>query len=114
MCLKASKEGIQLVQQGDGVVTGLWWGLVVRNGLNPLPQASSVSAVAETMGYPLDLQVSQTVPSATAEEIQGLTINPENFLCRDHRKCFDSVHLSVVWKQLQPRLQGPAESCALS
>ncbi len=27
-------------------------GLVVRNGLNPLPQAPSVSAVAETMGYP--------------------------------------------------------------
>ncbi len=37
---------------GDGAVTGLWWGLVVRNGLNPLPQAPSVSAVAETMGYP--------------------------------------------------------------
>ncbi len=33
---------------------------------------------------------------------------------RDHRKCFVSVHLSVVWKQLQPRLQGLAESCALS
>ncbi len=31
-----------------------------------------------------------------------------------HRKCIDSVHLSVVWKQLQPRLQGLAESCALS
>ncbi len=27
LCLKASKEGIQLVQQGDGAVTGLWWGL---------------------------------------------------------------------------------------
>ncbi len=48
----ASKEGIQLVQQGDGAVTGLWWGLVVRNGLYCLPQAQSVSAVAETMGYP--------------------------------------------------------------
>ncbi len=34
--------------------------------------------------------------------------------CRDHRKCFVSVHLSVVWKQLQPRLQSLAESCALS
>ncbi len=52
LCLKASKEGIQLVQQGDGAVTGLWWGLVVRNGLYSLPQAPSVSAVAETMGYP--------------------------------------------------------------
>ncbi len=52
MCLKASKEGIQLVQQRDGAVTGLWWGLVVRNGLYSLPQAPSVSAVAETMGYP--------------------------------------------------------------
>ncbi len=29
----------------------------------------------------------KTVPSATAEKIQGLTNNPENFLCRDHRKC---------------------------
>ncbi len=56
----------------------------------------------------------KTVPSATAEKIQGLTNNPENFLCRDHRKCIDSVHLSVVWKQLQPRLQSLAESCALS
>ncbi len=37
---------------GDGDVTGLWWGLVVRNGLNPLPQAPSVSAVTETVGYP--------------------------------------------------------------
>ncbi len=27
----------------------------------------------------------KTVPSATAEKIQGLTNNPENFLCRDHR-----------------------------
>ncbi len=52
LCLKASEEGIQLVQQGDGTVTGLWWGLVARNGLNPLPQALSVSAVTETMGYP--------------------------------------------------------------
>ncbi len=56
----------------------------------------------------------KTVPSATAEEIQGLSNNPENFLFWDHRKCIDSVHLSVVWKQLQPRLQGLAESCALS
>ncbi len=35
--------------------------------------------------------------SATAEEIQGLSSNPENVLFRDHRKCIDSVHLSVVW-----------------
>ncbi len=39
----------------------------------------------------------KTVPSATAEEIQGLTNYPENFLFRGHRKCSDSVHLSVVW-----------------
>ncbi len=39
----------------------------------------------------------KTVPSATVEEIQGLTSNPENFLFRGHRKCTDSVHLSVVW-----------------
>ncbi len=38
----------------------------------------------------------KTVPSATAEEIQGLTSYPENFLFRGHRKCIDSVHLSVV------------------
>ncbi len=39
----------------------------------------------------------KTVPSATAEEIQGLTSNPENVLFRGHRKCTDSVHLSAVW-----------------
>ncbi len=33
----------------------------------------------------------KTVPSATAEEILGLTSNPENFLFRGHRKCTDSV-----------------------
>ncbi len=33
---------------------------------------------------------SKTVPSATDEEIQGLTSNPENFLFRVHRKCTDS------------------------
>ncbi len=32
----------------------------------------------------------------TAEEIQGLTSNPENVLFRGPRKCTDSVHLSVV------------------
>ncbi len=29
----------------------------------------------------------KTVPSAKAEEIQGLTSNPENVLFRGHRKC---------------------------
>ncbi len=38
----------------------------------------------------------KTVPPATAEDIQGLTSYPENFLFRGHRKCTDSVHLSVV------------------
>ncbi len=39
----------------------------------------------------------KTVPSATAEKIQGLTSYPENFQFRGHRKCINSVHLSVVW-----------------
>ncbi len=30
-------------------------------------------------------------------EIQVLTSYPENVLLRGHRKCIDSVHLSVVW-----------------
>ncbi len=38
----------------------------------------------------------QRVPSATVEEIQGLSSYSENFLFRGHRKCTDSVHLSVV------------------
>ncbi len=38
----------------------------------------------------------KTVPSATAEEFQGLTSYPENVLFWGHRKCVDSVHLSVV------------------
>ncbi len=45
--LKASEEGGQLVQQGDGAVTGPRWGFVFCNGLYPLPEAHSVSA--ETM-----------------------------------------------------------------
>ncbi len=56
----------------------------------------------------------KTVPSVTAEEIQGFASYPENFLFRGHRKCTDSVHLSVVWKRLQSGLQSSAESCALS
>ncbi len=42
----------------------------------------------------------KTVPSATAEKIQGLTSYPENFLFRGHRKCTDSMHLSVVCNSL--------------
>ncbi len=38
----------------------------------------------------------KAVPSVTAEEIQGLTSYHGNFLFRGHRKCIDSVHLSVV------------------
>ncbi len=41
-------------------------------------------------------KVRQRLPSATAEEIQGLTSYPENVLFRGHRKCSDSVHLSVI------------------
>ncbi len=39
--------------------------------------------------HPNTSQESQakTVPSVTAEEIQGLTSNPENVLFRGHRKC---------------------------
>ncbi len=49
---KRAKKAFSSFSRGMVLVTGLWWGLVVRNGLNPLPQAPSVSAVAETMGYP--------------------------------------------------------------
>ncbi len=37
----------------------------------------------------------KTVPYVTAEEIQGLTSYPENFLFRDHRKCTDTQCISV-------------------
>ncbi len=56
----------------------------------------------------------KTVPSVTAEEIQGLSSYPENFLFRGHRKCPDSVHLSVVWKLIKSGPQSPAESRAFS
>ncbi len=56
----------------------------------------------------------KTVSSTTAEKIQGLTSTPENFLFRGHRKCIDSLHLSVVLKRLQSGLQSSAECCALS
>ncbi len=55
----------------------------------------------------------KTVPSATAEKIQGLTNNPENFLCRDHRKCFVSVHLSVGMETAPAKTAKPCrELCA--
>ncbi len=46
-----------------------------------------------------------TLPSVTAEEIQGLTSNPKKCIFRGRRKCIDSVYLSVVWKHLQSGLQ---------
>ncbi len=78
--------------------------------------SATLNCLCKCIWMPLQSRPLQAkaVPSATAEEIQGLTNNPENFLFRDHRKCIDSVHLSVVWKQLQSRLQSLAESCALS
>ncbi len=42
----------------------------------------------------------------TAEEIQGLTSNPENVLFRGHRKCTDSVHLSVWVVRLAECISG--------
>ncbi len=57
--------------------------------------------ISEDLTWTAHIQTQvKKVPSATAEEIQGLTSNPENFLFRGHRKCIDShvsVHLSVVW-----------------
>ncbi len=41
----------------------------------------------------------QRLPSVTAEEIQGLTSYPENFLFRGHRKCIDSVWYSNTTNQ---------------
>ncbi len=64
LCLKASEEGGQLIQQGDGAVTGPRWGFVFCNGLYPLPEAHSVSAVAQIMSYPpgiLSLSLSDVV-----------------------------------------------------
>ncbi len=79
----------------------------------PVERVSSFKYLGVNISEDLTCQA-KTVPSATAEEIQGLTNNPENFLFRDHIKCIDSVYFSVVWEQLQSRLQSPAESCALS
>ncbi len=55
----------------------------------------------------------KTVPSATAEEIQGLTSNPENFLFRGHRKCIDSVQsqCGIVMPQIRTA-KLCRESCA--
>ncbi len=46
--------------------------------------------ISEDLTWTTHIQT-QVKKSATAEEIQGLTNNPENFLFRDHRKCIDSV-----------------------
>lgn len=54
------------------------------------------------------------VPTETAEEIQGLPRDPENFLYWGHRKFTYSVHLNVVQKLLNPGPQIAAESGALS
>ncbi len=55
----------------------------------------------------------KTVPSATTEEIQGLTSYPANFLFRGHKKCIDSVHLSVALEMPQIRTAKLCrESCA--
>ncbi len=51
------------------------------------------TAVCESQAKPESQ--AKTVPSATAEEIQGLTSYPENFLFRGHRKCSDSQCISV-------------------
>ncbi len=68
----------------------------------PVERASSFKYlgvnISEDLTWTTHIQTQvKKVPSATAEEIQGLTSNPENVLFRGHRKCIDSVHLSVVW-----------------
>ncbi len=63
---------------------------------------------------PLDLIQERNSTICDSWGNSGSHQQSENFLFRDHRKCIDSVHLSVLWKQLQSRLQSLAESCALS
>ncbi len=70
--------------------------------------------ISEDLTWTAHIQTGQESQAKTAEKIQGLTSNPENFLFRGHIKCTDSVHLSVVWKRLKSGLQSSAESCALS
>ncbi len=54
--------------------------------------------ISEDLTWTAHIQTqAKAVSSATAEEIRGLTSNPENVLFRGHRKCTDSVHLRVVW-----------------
>ncbi len=47
----------------------------------------------------------KAVPSATAEEIQGLTSYPENFLFRGYRKCIDSMWFANGFNQHCKALQ---------
>ena len=47
---KASKEVIQLTRQRRRVVAGLRTGLLVGDGLDPMPQVPGISAVVEAVG----------------------------------------------------------------
>ncbi len=40
---------VECIGEGWIIITGLWWGLVVSDGLNGLPQAPCVSAVREVI-----------------------------------------------------------------
>ncbi len=40
---------VDCIWEGCVIITGLWWGLVVRDGLNGLPQTPCVSAVCEVI-----------------------------------------------------------------
>ncbi len=66
-----------------------------------VPQCKHLRGPDMDYTHPNTGQESQakTVPSASAEEIQGLTSNPENFLFRGHRKCIDSVWYRNVSNQ---------------
>ncbi len=54
----------------------------------------------------------KTVSSATAEEIQGLTSYPENFLFRGHRKCIESASQCGIVTPQTRTAKLCRESCA--
>ncbi len=111
-----SKLASKLIDLGLNSLLCDW----ILNFLTGRPQVVKVgqftsNSITLNVGAPQGCVLSPLLYSLyTLKKIQGLTSNPENFLFRDHRKCIDSVFFSVVWKQLQSRLQSPAESCALS
>ncbi len=94
---QASKEGIQLVQQGDGAITGLWWGLVEVSKL-----------ISENVNRPRMLFKTFDL---VLNPVPAPSLDPSRETCENFLKKFNNKVLDIR-ASIKPSIFDPPLSCS--